>query len=61
MNRGLALLFAVIGVLLLVSISYFITVRQPGLVALSSVVSLLFIAFGFVVKARIRRRESTSK
>jgi uncharacterized membrane protein len=55
-SRSLALLFAVVGTLLLVSISFFMTQHQPWLVLLASIVSLLFIGFGFVVKARVRRK-----
>jgi ABC-type multidrug transport system permease subunit len=56
LNRGLALLFAIVGTLLLVSISFFMTQHQPWLVLLASIVSLLFIGFGFVVKVQMRRK-----
>jgi uncharacterized membrane protein len=60
-SRSLALVFAVVGTLLLVSISFFMTQHQPWLVLLASIVSLFFIGFGFVVKARMRRNsEKTS-
>jgi drug/metabolite transporter (DMT)-like permease len=55
-SRNLALVFAVVGTLLLVSISFFLSQHQPWLVLLASIVSLLFIGFGFVVKARMRRK-----
>jgi uncharacterized membrane protein len=59
-SRKLAILFAVVGTLLLVSISFFITQHQPWLILLASVVSILFIGFGFVVKARMRRKNEKS-
>ncbi|QGQ94816.1 hypothetical protein EHS13_07955 [Paenibacillus psychroresistens] len=61
MSRSLALLFAVVGTLLLVSISFFLTQHQPWLVLLASLVSLFFIGFGFVVKARMRRKNESEK
>jgi ABC-type multidrug transport system permease subunit len=56
LSRGLALLFAIAGTLLLVSISFFMTQNQPWLVLLASIVSILFIGFGFVVKVQMRRK-----
>jgi hypothetical protein len=55
-SRNLALLFAVVGTLLLVSISFFMTQHQPWLVLLASIVSILFIGYGFVIKVRMRRK-----
>lgn len=60
MNRGLALVFAVVGTLLLVSISFFITQHQPWLVLISSIVSIGFIEYGFVVKVKTRRKNEKS-
>jgi ABC-type antimicrobial peptide transport system permease subunit len=51
-----ALLFAVLGTLLLISISFFMTAHQPWLALAASVVSIFFIGFGFVVKAKMRRK-----
>jgi predicted membrane protein len=59
-NRSLALVFAVIGTLLLVSISFFITQHQPWMVLISSIVSIVFIGYGFVVKVKTRRRNEKS-
>jgi ABC-type bacteriocin/lantibiotic exporter with double-glycine peptidase domain len=56
LSRGLALLFAIIGTLLLVSISFFMTQQQPWLVLIASIVSILFIGLGFVVKVQMRRK-----
>jgi uncharacterized membrane protein len=56
MNKGLALLFAICGTALLTSISYSISIGNVWLVLLFSIVSLLFIGFGFIVKARQRRK-----
>jgi len=59
MSKPLALLFAVIGTLLLASISFFISVRQPWMVLVCSVAALLFIGWGFAVKARLRKKNGT--
>ncbi|MEW9700649.1 DUF5325 family protein [Paenibacillus sp. SI8] len=56
MNKPLAFLFAVIGTLLLAGISLFIALRQPWMVLLFAVISLGFIGYGFVVKAKLRKR-----
>jgi len=56
LQKPLALLFAFVGTALLASIAYFMSAKQPWLAALAAVVSLLFIGFGFIVKARIRRK-----
>jgi CHASE2 domain-containing sensor protein len=58
MNKPLALLFAIIGTLLLASISLFITLRQPWLALLSAVIALFFIGFGFIVKAKLRKKQN---
>ncbi|GFZ77048.1 hypothetical protein GCM10008018_23200 [Paenibacillus marchantiophytorum] len=58
MSKPLALLFAVVGTLLLAGISLFIALRQPWLVLLCCIVSLGFIGYGFAVKAKIRKRNS---
>jgi drug/metabolite transporter (DMT)-like permease len=57
-TRGLALLFAIIGVLLLLSISFFLSANQPWLASAAALVSLFFIGFGFIVKARLRRKNT---
>lgn len=57
MNKPLALLFAVIATLLLASISIFLSLRMPWMAFLSTVVSILFIGFGFIVKARLRKKQ----
>jgi uncharacterized membrane protein len=59
-NRGLALLFAVIGTLLLVSISFFMTTGQPWLVLVASIISILVIGYGFVLKVQMRRKNENS-
>ncbi|ULL20031.1 hypothetical protein DVH26_30415 [Paenibacillus sp. H1-7] len=56
MNKGLALLFAIVGTLLLAGISFSLSVGNGWLALLFSVLSIGFIGFGFVVKARLRRR-----
>ncbi|MCU6790555.1 DUF5325 family protein [Paenibacillus sp. WQ 127069] len=56
MNKGLALVFAVIGTLLLTAISYAMSIGNGWLVGLFSILSIGFIGFGFVVKAKLRKR-----
>ncbi|SDE02123.1 hypothetical protein SAMN02799630_04420 [Paenibacillus sp. UNCCL117] len=61
MNKPLALLYAVLGTALLAAISYFMAAGRPWMAVLASIVSLLFIGSGFIVKARQRRkREQTA-
>jgi len=52
MNKSLALLFAVIGTALLACISYAISLGNVWLVLLFSIVSIVFIGVGFIVKAK---------
>lgn len=61
MNRSLALVFAVLGTLLLISISFFITQHQPWLVLTSSIVSIVFIGYGFVIKVKTRRKNLSGR
>jgi uncharacterized membrane protein len=56
MNKGLALLFAIIGTALLAGISFAISLGNVWLVLLFSILSIGFIGFGFVVKAKQRKR-----
>ncbi|TDF98647.1 DUF5325 family protein [Paenibacillus piri] len=56
MNKGLALFFAILGTILLAGISYSISLGNGWLVLLFSVLSVAFIGFGFVVKAKQRKR-----
>lgn len=58
MSKPLALLFAVIGTLLLASISLFIALGKPWLVLVCTIISLVFIGYGFAVKAKIRKKNS---
>ncbi|SDO45816.1 hypothetical protein SAMN04487897_114116 [Paenibacillus sp. yr247] len=58
MSKPLALLFAVVGTLLLASISLFIALRQPWMILVCSIISLGFIGYGFAVKAKIRKRNT---
>lgn len=51
-----ALLFALLGILLLTCVSYFMSAGHPWLAVLSGVAAILSIGFGFAVKARTRRR-----
>ncbi|MDR6554086.1 DUF5325 family protein [Paenibacillus qinlingensis] len=61
MSKPLALLFAVVGTLLLASISLFIALREPWMVLLFTLISLGFIGYGFAVKAKMRRKNTPSE
>jgi len=56
LHPRLALVFAVIGVCLLVSISFVITLHLIWLTILTIFVSIAFIGSGFVIKARTRKK-----
>lgn len=58
MSKPLALLFALVGTLLLATISLFIALRQPWMVLVCTIIALGFIGYGFAVKAKIRKRNS---
>lgn len=55
MNRPLSLLFAVIGTLLLCTIPLAMSFNSILWTLLAAAASILFIGFGFVLKARMRR------
>lgn len=61
MNKPLALLFAVVGTLLLASISLFIALREPWMALLFTLISLGFIGYGFAMKAKMRRKNKPSE
>ncbi|OCT16634.1 hypothetical protein A8709_08130 [Paenibacillus pectinilyticus] len=61
MSKPLALLFAVVGTLLLACISLFIALRLPWMVLASSLIALGFIGYGFAVKVKMRRKNTPSK
>ncbi|MCZ8522765.1 MULTISPECIES: hypothetical protein [Paenibacillus] len=56
MNKGLGLLWALIGTALLATISYAMATGKPGMAVLFSLISLFFIGAGFVIKAKQRKR-----
>ncbi|MCS7464833.1 DUF5325 family protein [Paenibacillus doosanensis] len=56
MNKGLALFFAVVGTVLLACISLALSLGNVWLVLLFTILSVGFIGFGFVVKAKMRKR-----
>jgi hypothetical protein len=58
MSKPLALLFAVVGILLLTSISFFISQGMPWMILFSSAAALLFIGYGFGVKAKMRKKQN---
>lgn len=57
MPKWMALIFALIGILLLTGISFFISLRDFLGSALCGGAALLWIGSGFILKARARRRE----
>ncbi|MDF2924033.1 MAG: hypothetical protein K0R57_2947 [Paenibacillaceae bacterium] len=57
MPRYQALLFATIGVVLLIGISFFISLGRPWLTVLCALAAILWIGTGFMVKARARRKQ----
>jgi FtsH-binding integral membrane protein len=58
LSKPLALVFAVVGIILLSAISLFISLRLPWMALLSSIAALLFIGYGFAVKAKIRKKQN---
>ncbi|MCP3773806.1 hypothetical protein NLX71_10845 [Paenibacillus sp. MZ04-78.2] len=56
MTKGLGLFFAFGGTALLACISFFMATGKPWLAALFGLLSLLFIGAGFIVKAKLRKR-----
>jgi len=56
MSKGLGLLYAVIGTALLACVSYFMAAGRPWLAMLAGLVSILFIGSGFIVKAKLRKK-----
>jgi uncharacterized membrane protein len=58
MSKPLALIFAVVGILLLTSISFFISQGMPWMVLFASIAALLFIGYGFGVKAKLRKKKN---
>ncbi|UJF32314.1 DUF5325 family protein [Paenibacillus hexagrammi] len=61
MSKPLALLFALVGTLLLASISFFIALRQPWMVLLCALIALGFIGYGFAFKAKLRKRNKQNR
>jgi hypothetical protein len=57
LKKSMALFFAITGVLLLIAIPISLSFRQLWLVVLFSVLAVSFIGFGFVVKARLRKKQ----
>lgn len=56
MNRIQALFFAVAGVVLLLAVSFSISLRSLWLTMLCTACAALFIGFGFMRKAKARRQ-----
>lgn len=58
MQRIPALIFSVIGVLLMVGISVSISLHKPWLVLCFSIATILFTGAGFAYKSKTRKRNS---
>jgi len=56
MKPVLALSYAIVSVMLMLGISFAISLQRPLLVAGLSIGTVLFIGTGFMLKARARRR-----
>lgn len=59
MGRVQALFFSFTGVALLLAVSFSISLRNGWLTLLFGVAAILWIGFGFAMKARARRRNGT--
>jgi len=57
MSKGLALYFAVMGTLLLAATAGSISFRHAGVTILLAVLTLLHLGLGFIIKARMRRKQ----
>lgn len=60
MGRVQALFFSFTGVVLLLAVSFSISLRSGRLTLLASVLAILWIGFGFAMKARARRKNGSS-
>lgn len=58
MSKPIALLYAIISVLLLSGISLAMSYQRGWLVLVFSIASVLFIAMGFIIKAKLRKHGS---
>lgn len=56
MNKGLALYFAVMGTLLLAATAGSLSFHHAGVTILLATLTILHIGFGFVIKARLRKK-----
>ncbi len=59
MSKRLALLFSVIGIMLLAAIGISLSFDNLLLAGAFSLAALVFIGFGFVLKAKIRKRNQS--
>jgi Flp pilus assembly protein TadB len=57
MSRSMAFLFALIGTALLVGIACAISFRSTAAVVLLTIAAVAFIGWGFVLKAKMRRKK----
>jgi hypothetical protein len=60
MNRLLALVFSLAGVVLLTAIGFAFSIGSGWLVVLFTIAAIGWIGLGFVVKARSQRRQNRS-
>ena len=61
MSKPMALFFAIGGTVLLAVIAWFIAVGQPWMVLLFSLLTTGFIGYGFVFKARQRKKRQSDQ
>lgn len=61
MKPALALCYAIVSIMLMLGISFAISLHRPLLATGLSVGTVLFIGTGFMLKARARRRAATAE
>ncbi len=57
MNKGLALYFAIVGTVLLAVTAGSISFRHAGVTVLLAALTVLHIGLGFIVRARMRKKQ----
>lgn len=61
MSRIQALFFAITGVVLLLAVSFSISLRNVWMTLLFAACAILFIGFGFMLKAKDRKKKEDRK
>jgi uncharacterized protein YqfA (UPF0365 family) len=57
MNKPLALLFSVVAIILFICVGISLSYRLPLLALLFAIAAFIHIGIGFVVKARLRKKQ----